>query len=578
MRESDKLAIVQRLQQLGLLSPEQLNALAEQSRVRRRHLYDLVADQNLVDAETLTQVAAQVLGLPYVDLRDREIPAEVLNFVPQETAENYQIAPFARDGAEVSVALLDPFNYQAVEALDFIARRDRVHMNFYLASETSIHAVLRQYANITKEVAKALEAQQEKPVEEQLEEEAQESAATSAPVSKMVNVILRYAVDGSASDVHIEPMEDGTRVRYRVDGVLHTSLQLPKNIHNSLVARIKVLANLKLDETRLPQDGRFRSVIDNRPVDFRVSTMPLVDQEKVVLRILDKESGVQTLEGLGYADRNLEVIRRVLKQPHGMVLITGPTGSGKSTTLYSMLQILNEEGTNIITLEDPVEYNMPGISQSQVRPEIGLTFSKGLRSVLRQDPDIIMVGEVRDSETAELAVHAALTGHLLLSTLHTNDAIGAIPRLVDMKIEPFLISSSLILLVAQRLVRKICEHCIGEHHLPPEAEQKALQQLAEVPAASLPRDLILQAPLRLFKGAGCARCDNTGYRGRVAISEVVEITDQLQEIIAQNRISEVELIAAELRNQGFVTMKQDGLIKAVRGQTTVEEVWTVTEE
>ncbi|MFH1426235.1 MAG: GspE/PulE family protein [Candidatus Kerfeldbacteria bacterium] len=578
MKDEDKTAVIEKLREKEALTDEQINTLAEKSREDALHMYDVLITEAIVDEEELAKTEAEVLGIPYVFLIDKDMPVEVLNVFTQDIAENYQVVPFSRDGDSVSVAMADPLNYKAIEALDFIARRDNIKLKYFITSESSVNSVLRQYAGMSIELNDALAGDAEKPMEEQLEEEAADSAVKSAPVSKIVSVILRYAVEGNASDVHIEPMDDETRVRYRVDGVLHTSLQVPKNVHDSVVARIKVLSNLKLDETRLPQDGRFRMSFDKRDIDFRVSTLPLIGREKVVLRILDTESGVQSPEELGYSDRNLEVITEHMKIPHGMLLITGPTGSGKSTTLYAMLQMLNIESRNIITLEDPVEYHIQGISQSQVRPEIGLSFSNGLRSILRQDPDIIMVGEVRDAETAELAVHAALTGHMLLSTLHTNNALGAIPRLVDMGIEPFLISSSLNLIAAQRLVRKICDDCKEDLTLPVEMESSVLVELQSIPKQSLPKDITSTLPLKVSRGKGCERCDNTGYRGRVSISEIIEITDRFKEIIAEGQINQYHIVEEELKRQGFYTLKQDGLIKALRGQTTIEEVWTVTEE
>ncbi len=576
MKDSDKVTILEQIQSRQLLSPQQLTELAEESRASGTDMLDLIVTQQLIDEEQFTEVKAEVLRVPYVHLVDQDIPNDVLNLVSQDIAENYQLVPWSKQEGEVSVAMADPHDYKAIEALDFIGRKENIKWKYYLASDSSISSVLRQYADLTDEVAEALQASEE-GMHEDIEEEVEDSVK-SAPISKMVAVILRYAVEGSASDVHIEPTKDGTRVRYRVDGVLHTSLQMPKNVHNSLVARIKVLANLKLDETRLPQDGRFHSQIEGREVDFRVSTLPVLGQEKVVLRILDKAIGIRTLAELGFHDRNLHMIENHLERPHGMILVTGPTGSGKSTTLYSILQDLNQEERNIITLEDPVEYNMPGISQSQIHPEIGLTFARGLRSILRQDPDIIMVGEVRDNETAELAIHAALTGHMLLSTLHTTDALGAIPRLIDMKAESFLIASALNLVIAQRLVRKNCVDCVTETQLPVKTESEVLRELQSIPEKSLPKDITMKLPLTVYHGVGCPKCEGSGYHGRVAISEVIEITPRLQDIIASEEINQFELVHRELEEQGMVNMRQDGIILALRGQTTIEEVWTATTE
>ncbi|MBI2411539.1 MAG: type II/IV secretion system protein [Candidatus Kerfeldbacteria bacterium] len=582
MKLADIMTIVQQLQARQLITPAQLTQAQIESQRTGVDLLTVLVQEHIVNEEELTQVKAMVLRVPYISLLDQDIPSEILNAFTPDIAENYRVVPWARNGSELSVAMVDPQDYKAIEALDFIARKDHLQIKYFLTSESSFRAVLHQYANLTKEVAQALKEQNTDLVDV-LQDEAEELAdadpsVKNAPVSKMVAVILRYAVEGSASDVHIEPHDDGTRVRYRVDGILHTSLQLPKNVHNSLVARIKVLANLKLDETRLPQDGRFRMKIDGRQIDFRVSTMPLIDHEKVVLRILDQESGLQTLEDLGFADRNLSVIHEHLQRPHGMILMTGPTGSGKSTTLYSMLQILNNEERNIITLEDPVEYHMTGIAQSQVRPEIGLTFVRGLRSILRQDPDIIMVGEIRDNETAELAIHAALTGHMLLSTLHTNDAIGAIPRLIDMGIEPFLISSALNLVIAQRLVRRNCMECLVPEIVPPLLESQILAELERIPKSSLPKGIVLQPPLKVFKGKGCQHCEDTGYKGRLAVAETVEVTDRLRAIIAAGDIHTPAVVEEELRHQGMVTIKQNGLLAALRGLTSIEEVWTVGAE
>lgn len=537
---------------------------------------DLITTRRLVPEEEFTKLKSEVIGVPYVSLIDQEIPVEVLNRIPMETAQTYQVVPFAERGTELDVALLDPHDFKAVEAIDFMARRGGFHVLPFICSVFSIRSALRQYQSVNKEVAKALETVESAPNLPVEEPEADNENVKTAPVSKMVSVILRHAVEGGSSDVHIEPMSDHTRVRYRMDGILHTSLVLPKSVHQSIVSRIKVLANLKLDETRLPQDGRFRMHIEGRDVDFRVSTMPLLDHEKVVMRILDSKSSVVTLQKLGFTDHNLEIILSNLKKPHGMFLVTGPTGSGKSTTLYSVLTELNKENVNIVTLEDPVEYSISGISQTQIRPEIGLTFANGLRSLLRQDPDVVMVGEIRDNETAELAVHAALTGHMVLSTLHTNDALGAIPRLLDMRVESFLISSSLNVVIAQRLVRKICDACKEKISLPPPMEQEVEEVLKDIPTTHLPAEIDFTPPFGFWMGKGCAKCENTGYRGRVAIVEVIEVSKHFQQMIADGEIGNLSKVQAELRTQGLLSMRQDGVIKAMRGITSIEEVWTAT--
>ncbi len=577
MKDNQIVTVLQQLQERGLIAPEQLAMLGEEARLGAKSILDLIEEKHLVDSEQLVELTATAMSMPYVNLVGQDISGAVLDLIEHDIAANYRLAPFAQEGSMVSVAMENPHDFNAVEALDFIARNKQVQMRYYLASSGSVNWVLKQYESLTQEVSDALQTGDSVDLFAEQTEVAGEEDAQAAPVSKTVSVILRYAVEGHASDVHIEPMDDGTRVRYRVDGELHTSLQVPKNIHNALVARIKVLANLKLDETRLPQDGRFRMRIDAHDVDFRVSTLPLIGQEKVVLRILDQESGLLSLDKLGFVGHNLELVEEHLKRPHGMILMTGPTGSGKSTSLYSMLQLLNMEERNIVTLEDPVEYNIVGVGQSQVHPDIGLTFAKGLRSILRQDPDIIMVGEIRDNETAELAIHAALTGHMLLSTLHTNDALGAVPRLIDMGVEQFLIASALNMVVAQRLVRKLCTECKIPSLLPVSLESEVMSELERLPVESRPRDLKITLPLTVYAPGECSACED-GFKGRLAILEVIEVTDRLESLISSSGLHDSDLVDEELHRQGMISMRQDGIMKAIRGETSIEEVWTVTKE
>ncbi|MCX6766549.1 MAG: GspE/PulE family protein [Candidatus Moranbacteria bacterium] len=396
-----------------------------------------------------------------------------------------------------------------------------------------------------------------------------------APVAKIVEVILRNAIEGAASDIHIEPLEDNIRVRYRLDGILHNSLVLPKQIGPAIVSRIKILSNLKIDEKRKPQDGRFRITESKKQIDLRVSTLPVSMGEKVVMRVLDKEKGLLDLDDLGVTGRNYDIIKKCIFEPYGMILISGPTGSGKSTTLYSVLKILNREGVNIITLEDPVEYAIEGINQSQVKPEIGYSFASGLRSILRQDPDIIMVGEIRDKETAELAVHAALTGHVVLSTLHTNDSLGAIPRLIDMEVEPFLVASSLRAVVAQRLVRKICPECREEVKMNDAVKQEIERVLEQIPEAEK-KIHNLGKEIKIYKGKGCAKCAESGMKGRIGIYEVFYMDEEVNNLLG-GKFDE-EKLRQIAQKQGMVSMKQDGILKVLEGITTLEEVERVTEE
>lgn len=540
----------------------------------------IIEEKKVIREDDLTKAKSKLYNLPFMDLFGRMVRADILNIIPQELAQNYKMVAFDKKGDEVSIAMVEPSNFKALEAIEFIARKNNFKIKYYITSISALKYILRQYETLSAEVEEALkgtvaEAREITDISLGDEEKGLEEVVKTAPVSKMVSVIMRHAVEGKASDVHIEPVGGETRVRYRIDGVLHTSLVLPKHVHSSLVARVKVVSNLKIDETRVPQDGRFKMTIEGRDVDYRVSTLPLIDNEKVVMRILDTAAAKLELDELGFWGKSLEVMKANIDKSHGMFLITGPTGSGKSTTLYALLNILNEESVNIITLEDPVEYYMRGVNQSQINPEVGLTFAAGLRSILRQDPDIVMVGEIRDTETAELAVHAALTGHIVLSTLHTNDALGAIPRLVDMKIEPFLLTSSVNLVMAQRLVRRICPHCKKEFTLPPALDQEVAKELEAINKEHMPDDVKITHPLKMFIGKGCARCDNTGYKGRVAICEVMEITPKVKGIIIEGGDMVPRIREAFLAEGNFL-MRQDGIIKALRGLTTIEEVWDAT--
>jgi len=539
----------------------------------------LLVSQKALDEEDLAKARAAFLNLPYVDLRQTLVPPAVLSLIPMESINFYNFVPFEISGKNLKVAITDPTNLSALEALEFLGQKQNLQVQLYLASETSVGVVIGKKQNLRKVVGEALkdiqtkeDSVQFKPVEGR--KESKPAVIEEAPIIKIVEVILTNAIEANASDIHIEPSEKDVRVRYRIDGILHTSLMLPKSVQPSIVARIKILSNLKIDESRLPQDGRFHMEVGKKAVDLRVSILPLINGEKIVMRILDKSTKAPTLDQLGVRGRSLTWVNDNLKKSHGIFLITGPTGSGKSTTLYSILSMLNTTSVNIITLEDPVEYFIEGVNQSQINPDIGLTFATGLRSILRQDPNIIMVGEIRDKETAELAVQAALTGHLVFSTLHTNNAIGAIPRLIDMGMEPFLLVASINVVAAQRLVRKICPDCRAEDPLTKAVEEEIKKELVGVPDDYF--EGLDRKSMKIFKGAGCEKCAHTGYRGRLGLFEVLPSNEQIQDLILSK--SSVHKIYEEAQKIGMISLKQDGIIKVLRGDTTMEEVIRVTTE
>jgi type IV pilus assembly protein PilB len=541
-----------------------------------------VSQKKISPAIEETQKKAQKLGIQFVDLTGRQIPNDVLREISEEAAIFYQIVPFAKEGNVLKVGLLNPDDLKAQEALRFIALRAGLVPEIYALTQSDYENILKQYRNLKVEVGKALtefskELEEEKKREKvkKIAEKREEAKLVEAPISKIVAVILQYAQEGRASDIHVEPFEKEVRVRFRIDGILHSSLVLPKNVHSAVVSRIKILSNLKIDETRVPQDGRFRATIFDKQIDFRVSVMPTTQGEKVVMRLLDSSTGLLGFEALGLVARNLKALRAGIEQPFGMILITGPTGSGKSTTLYAILKELNEEGVNIISLEDPVEYYIEGVNQSQIRPEINYSFASGLRSILRQDPDVIMVGEIRDSETANLAVHAALTGHILLSTLHTNNAIGVVPRLIDMGIEPFLIPSSLNLAIAQRLVRRLCQECKKETKPAPKLAEMVEKDLTGI-SEEIFKELKISKPYKFFTAEGCRFCNNKGTKGRVAVYEVLSMTKELEKIVV-GEFTEADIIK-EADRQGMITMRQDGFLKATQGLVSLEEVLQVVEE
>lgn len=568
----------------GLLTAEQVADIKARGDDKRPDFS--VVLESLVDEERLAKVTAEIAGLPYTIIQNEEISKEVLNFLPEEVARTYKIICFATQEKEIHVGLVST-DLKAMEAVNFLAAGAHLRPVFFIISEGSFKRGFKQYQKMEDEISTALEVKAKEEGEElvqiQGEEEISDEDINSAPVARIVSVIIRHAVDARASDIHIEPYEKESRVRYRIDGILHTSLTLPKSIHPAIVARIKVLSKMKLDETRIPQDGRIRLLVSGREVDFRVSTLPLANLEKVVMRILDTNRGAPTLESLGFNVNTTKCVEEGMKKTSGIMLVTGPTGSGKTTTLYAVLNILNKENVNISTLEDPVEYEIKGINQAQIRPKVGFTFANGLRSLLRQDPNIIMVGEIRDEETAGLAINAALTGHLVLSTLHTNDALGTIFRLLDMKIESFLLSSTLKTVVAQRLARRICDNC--REAIKPSDEEleeisKELKQVSDNILKQEIKDFVsvddFLGKATFYRAKGCPRCEDTGYRGRISVSEAIDVNDELKQII--NDGTDSLSLEAVKKSQDFISIKQDGYLKAANGITTVEEVLRVIED
>lgn len=602
MRISDAL-VEKLLVNADRLTNEQLASLEEQRAAEKKPLQDLVIQNSIIDEKDLTKLYAEEIDIPFIELNPKEIKREVLKLIPERVARQYNVVLFGvEDDKTKLLAMEDPDDIQAVS---FLQKQLGEDIKVYIATQSSIRTALDQYrGSMGNEITKVVATDEEEEVQE--EEIDEQDLAEDSPIAQTVNLIIEYAIRSSASDIHIEPRENHIIVRYRVDGVLREANKLPKKVHGALVSRIKILSNLKIDERRAPQDGRFKIQVGGNMYALRVSTLPITEGEKVVMRILNEGSQAATLEELGYWGLSLDSVNNAIKQPHGMILVTGPTGSGKSTSLFSVLSLLNKPAVNISTIEDPVEYKIPGANQTQVNPKAGMTFAAGLRALLRQDPNIIMVGEIRDSETAGLGVQAALTGHLVFATLHTNNAATCLPRLLDMNIEPFLIASTVRAVVGQRLVRRLCVDCREE--VAPDAA--TLKQIAEIfgtnDSGVMKRIHQLEEQAlaggigkanggksqadttklsttdskitRLFKvhDGGCESCNHIGYRGRMGIYEVLDNTPEIQKLIVANGTSEA--IQQQSIKEGMVTMQFDGFIKALRGQTTVEEILRVTSE
>ena len=598
MRISDAL-VKELLLKSGKATEEQINSVREQSGDTKSALQDLAIKANLINERDLTKLYADEIEVPFVELDPRSISREILKLIPERIANQYKVILYGVDDS--GAKLLATENPDDVEAVNFLKKQLGDDIRVAMATRQNITACLDQYrGEISTELTKVMTP--EELAEDIDENVSEEDVAEDSPIAQTVNLVIEYAVKAGASDIHIEPRENYVSVRYRIDGILKETNKLPKKVSAALISRIKILSNLKIDEKRSPQDGRFKISANGQLYALRVSTLPIVDGEKVVMRILNESSKALTLEELGYWGRSLVDVKSAIVQPHGMILVTGPTGSGKSTSLFSVLSMINSPSVNISTVEDPVEYRVPGTNQTQVNPIAGMTFVNGLRALLRQDPNIIMVGEIRDGETASLGVQAALTGHLVFSTLHTNNAATTLPRLLDMGIEPFLIASTVRAVVGQRLVRRLCMEC-REFSAPDditlkrlaesfqikdietmkyihELEQKALeggigktiQGKDESDSLSTSEESILK--IWKHHENGCDACNKTGYRGRIGIYEVLRNSDSIQKLIVANSTSEV--INQQAIKEGMVTMQLDGFIKALRGQTTMEEILRVT--
>ena len=594
MRISDDV-IEKVLQQGGVIDESQLAQLKLLAEHSHTSLYNIVISERVVTPQDLAKLVSKQIGVPFVEIEPKDIPKEVLMKIPEHIARQYNVVLFAQDSdGTLSLAMEDPDD---IQALNFIQKEIGYNLNVFLATHENILDCLENYrGELDQELDEVISVQQEN-TQEETQAVTEDQFAEDSPIAQTVNLLLEYAIKSQASDIHIEPREEFVQVRYRIDGVLKEVNKLPRNVLGALVSRIKILSNLKIDERRVPQDGRFKIRVSGKQYALRVSTLPIADGEKVVMRILDESNQSVTLENLGYWGRSLTVMKEAMAQPNGMILVTGPTGSGKSTSLFSVLSELNTSDVNISTIEDPVEYKIPGVNQVQTNPKAGMTLASGLRALLRQDPNIIMVGEIRDTETANLGVQAALTGHLVFSTLHTNNAATCLPRLLDMDIEPFLIASTVKAVVGQRLVRRLCAFC-RQQHVPEAAEVKVVTDLitgSGAEAIARMHDLETQAADEKIGGdsppstteteithlwranpEGCDECNHTGFKGRIGIYEVLDVSLTIQKLITANATSND--IQTEAIKEGMLTMQTDGLIKALRGITTVEEVLRVTRE
>jgi len=574
------------LAESDIIENQEFDKFEKEAASKGKKIIDYLIEKKIITNMSLYESAAKYYKLPFVNLKGQTIRKDILFNIPEPIASTHNLVAFDGDAENIKIATINPDN---LEIFEFIKKKTGLKPKIHLTTPECIKESLKQYHKSLKSefdyLTKGLSADTKKEDITEGKDGKQElkKLAQDLPIVRVVDTLLEYAIYQDASDIHIEPEEKDVIVRYRIDGILHNIMTLPKNVQSGIIARIKILSNLKVDEHRLPQDGRFKIANEEYKVAFRVSILPTFNGEKIVMRLLNEKAQILNLEQLGFQPKSLEIVKRNISKPHGMILVTGPTGSGKTTTLYTILNILNTSKVNISTVEDPIEYRMARVNQSQIQPKIGFSFAMGLRALMRQDPDIIMVGEIRDEETAEIAVHAAMTGHLVLSTLHTNDAITTLPRLGDMNIPSFLLATTVNVIIAQRLLRKICPNCIQSYNLDKQNVDELKKQLnvgtlletLEEEKAILNAKKGLESIL-FYQGKGCKKCSDSGYKGRIGIYETLEITDEMSKLILK------KATADELRKQaikqGMLSIVEDGFIKAKNGITTIEEVMRVTKE
>ncbi|MBN2197888.1 type II/IV secretion system protein [Candidatus Wolfebacteria bacterium] len=576
----DNKIFLEELTKETLLSEELAKKIIQEASTIGKSVEEIIYDKRLVDEQSLAKVKSKILNVPYKKIKIEEITNDLFKVIPEETVRNYKVIPINKTDDLLVVGMLNPDDSKAQEAIKFIAKQKRLNLGVYLITKSDWESVLKKYSPYENEVDEAIQSLNLQPgkglASYQKVTHLEEGTMVSeeAPIIKIIASTLKEAVWQKASDIHIEPQKNKVRIRFRLDGALKEISSLPIELHQPLISRVKVLSNLKIDETRTPQDGRFRTVIFGRDIDYRVATFPTPMGEKIAIRVLDPTVGLKGLEQLGLTGRNYDMVKEAINEPYGMILITGPTGSGKTTTLYALMQLLNKEETNVVSLEDPVEYFIEGMNQSQVRPEIGYDFASGLRQILRQDPDVIMVGEIRDNETAGLAIHAALTGHIVLSTLHTNNSLGVVPRLINMGVDAFLLPASLNLMLAQRLVPRLCQKCKKAEKATGKMNEIIKKELENIPE-EFKKDLPV-GDYQIYHSSGCPACNNKGVSGRIALFEVLKKTPELENIINTNPTE--HRIFEEAKKQGMITLRQDGILKALKGLISMETVLRETIE